>query len=172
MPDYWEERNNLNKYDSADADYDSDNDGFTNYEEYWFGRDGVADNGDPTNPWDNEDFPGGIIREEKETTEDYFTPLLLLLIISVVMIVVIIVTYIFISSSVSSAKEYAQRKAELEAELKKQRQLKEDEKIYGIYSPKESEVLCHNCGSRNRVKSMSRPLAVTCNQCNTRGVIY
>jgi hypothetical protein len=173
MPDYWEDRNNLDKYNSADADYDGDTDGFTNYQEFYFGRDGIANNNDPTDPWDTDDFPiGDIIPEELEEETDYLWPLMILFIIAVIMIIAIVITYMFISAKVRTARDYAERKHELEEELKKQRQKEDDDKIYGVYAQKESDALCHSCGHRNKIKSSNRPLAITCSQCNTRGVIY
>jgi hypothetical protein len=173
MPDYWEDRNNLDKYNSADADYDSDNDGFTNFEEYYYGRDGYGDNNDPTDPWDpNDHATRGPVEKTQEEQADYFLPLMMLLIIVIIMIISIIVTYFMISSRVRTAKEYAERKHQLEEELKKQKQREEDDKLYGALAPKDSDALCHVCGHRNKVKSMNRPLAVTCTQCNARGVIY
>jgi hypothetical protein len=172
MPDYWEDRNNLDKYNSADADYDSDTDDYTNHEEYFFGSDGLADNNDPTDPWDPEDHPGIIVIQQKEADVDYFLPLMILFIIVIIMIISIILTYVMISSRVRTAREYAERKRELETELKKQKQREEDDNFYGAYAPKDSDALCHVCGHRNKVKTMNRPLAVTCSQCSARGVIY
>jgi hypothetical protein len=172
MPDYWEDRNNLDKYSSADSDFDSDNDNWTNYEEYYYGRDGLADNNDPTNPWDHKDHPPFTKEAEAAEAEvDYFWPSVVSILILIVMVCLIFGIYLSTSEKVREAREYAQRKKTLEEQLKKQREEQEKDLRYGVYSTK-MDVLCHCCGHRNSVKATNRPLAITCEQCKIRGVIY
>jgi hypothetical protein len=175
MPDYWEDRNYLDKYFSQDADYDGDNDNFTNYEEFYYGFDGDANTNDPTNPWDRKDHPQTDVFEEqakKEEEADYFWPVVILILIIIVMIACIFGIYMSVSKQIEEAREYSERKHSLEEQLKKLKDEQEKELKYGVYSPKKADVLCHNCGHRNSVTTSNRPLAVTCEQCEHRGVIY
>ena len=87
--------------------------------------------------------------------------------------VIIIITYLFVSQRVVVARRYAERRYELE-KMREKRELEaqEAELKYGVYKAKKQNVLCHKCGHRNKIKSTSRPLAVKCSQCDTRGVVY
>jgi hypothetical protein len=170
IPDYWESRHGFNKFDSSDADGDPDKDNFTNLEEYW-GMDGQPYTPDSTDPWDAKDHPDRHEPDKIEEKTDYFLPGVGLLIVILVLAVLIIVTSSFVTRKVGKFRDYAEQRRQLEDRLRKE--AREEEEInYGIYKAKNPEVLCHKCGERNKVKSSQRPLAVTCSQCKTRGVVY
>jgi len=173
MPDYWEDRHNLDKFNPNDADGDPDQDNFTNYEEFTYGLDGVEGTNDPTDPRDANDHPPEDIEAFKEDTgSSIFWPIVLLLMIILVFAILVMITSSFVSRKVRSAREYSEKKKILEDKRKKWEQ-EQEEKKYGIYSDiKELSVLCPSCGNRNKVTSNQRPLAVRCTTCNTRGVIY
>jgi hypothetical protein len=171
MPDYWEDRHNLNKQDPSDADGDPDKDNFTNYNEY-LGEDGEPFTSDSTDPWDSNDHPTEIKAQEDDAGTDYFWLVVGLFIIIILFAILIIVVSSFVSRKVLNARHYADRRHELEERIKKEEREKQEAK-WGIYSQEgDLEVLCHGCGQRNKVHSHQRPLAVTCSKCNKRGVLY
>jgi hypothetical protein len=173
MPDYWEDRNNLDKFNPNDADGDPDQDNFTNYDEYTYGLDGVEGTNDPTDPWAANDHPPEDIKALAEDKgSSIFWPIVLLLMIILVFAILVMITSSFVTRKVRDAREYSEKKKELEDKRKKWEQ-EQEEKKYGIYSDKkELDVLCPSCGKRNKVHSTQRPLAVRCTTCKTRGVIY
>ena len=62
-------------------------------------------------------------------------------------------------------------KAKAEADAAAGKKEGEDKKTsYGKYKP--PKVVCHVCGASFEVMTLNRPVAITCNQCNSRGVIY
>ncbi len=178
MPDYWEDRNNLDKYSSSDADFDNDNDNFTNYEEYYYGLDSIADNNDPTNPWDSKEHPKNRKWVEvtiKEAEEDTFWPIAVAFFVLVLMIFLMIGIYSIVTRKVRIAKDYSEKKNKLEETIKNQKENEITEiakKKRGLYSLPTTNVLCPSCGHRNKVTSNNRPLGVTCELCDIRGVIY
>jgi hypothetical protein len=96
-----------------------------------------------------------------------------LFLIIIIIICLIIASYSVTTRKVGIARKYAERKKKLEDKKKKQEMEKQEEDLkYGVYAAKKANVLCHKCGHRNKVTSSTRPLAVTCSQCDTRGVIY
>ena len=101
----------------------------------------------------------------------YFWLGVALLITLLVIALMVLVTSSFITRKVRDAREYSEKRYEMEARVRKQIAELEEAK-YGLYGSKPVEVLCHKCGTRNKVRSQHRPLAVKCKQCNNRGVIY
>jgi hypothetical protein len=170
MPDYWEDRHHLNKFDPSDADGDPDKDNYTNVQEY-NGMDGDPETPDSTDPWDPLDHPDWIPPPKAKEEDELFLPIVLLLIVVLIISILIMITSSFISRKVRDAREYSNKRRELEERVKKEEQLKAEES-YGVYDAKDLDVLCHSCGTRNTVHSTMRPLAVRCSKCDKRGVIY
>ncbi|MFC2135479.1 hypothetical protein ACFLTH_12775, partial [Bacteroidota bacterium] len=86
IPDYWEDKNGLDKNDPTDADEDPDNDGFTNFEEYLAGTNPHDPNNNPDTDSDGDGMPdyweeeNGLNKNDpsdanKDTDRDGFTNL-------------------------------------------------------------------------------------------------
>lgn len=171
MPDYWEDRNHLNKFDQSDADGDPDKDNYTNLQEY-VGEDGIGETPPSYDPWDSTSHPERPPDEKTKEEFDILWPGVGLIIVILIMAICLMLTLSFISRKVRDARDYSSKRYELEERIKREEREKEEEK-YGIYSEAlDLDVLCHSCGTRNKVHSTLRPLAVRCDKCNQRGVIY
>jgi PKD repeat protein len=103
MPDGWENRYELDRFDETDAEMDADEDGVTNLQEF-------LDNTDPTNP--NSFDPGssgdggeGDEESEKEgSSEDSsFGWMLLLMVVSRLVVVVVVVLLVLMKKKAAAA---------------------------------------------------------------------
>ena len=153
IPDYWEELYSLNKKDPHDAEDDYDKDTFSNWEEYKA----------QTDPRDQYSVPSEHI--SRESSSDSNLPIISGFFVVVFIIMIILV--IFMMMKVRRKR----REDKAEAESAAGKKEGEDKKTYyGKYKP--PKVVCHVCGASFEVMTLNRPVAITCNQCNSRGVIY
>ncbi len=156
IPDFWENLYNLNTKDPLDADEDFDSDTFSNWEEYK----GQTDPRDPNN------MPNKHYSREGAADD---TGLLTIAAIFVLLIIlmIFILFYMYIKSRRRKREEQEteeKRKAE-EAAMAEGKK-----KAYGKYKP--PKVVCHVCGASFEIMTLNRPVAITCNQCGSRGAIY
>jgi hypothetical protein len=158
IPDYWENLFNLNVKDPRDADDDFDSDTYSNWEEYKA----------QTEPRNGNSFPEKHIYRETTSEENISTY------IGMFTFLVIIMVILFLFMIIKTRRRKREEKEKAEAErisLEAQKKAEFDKKSkYGKY--KAPKVVCHVCGASFEVMTLNRPVAVTCNQCSSRGVIY
>jgi hypothetical protein len=168
IPDWWEERYDLDPRNPDDRDEDPDGDGDSNYDEY-------RGDTDPTDPLSN---VGG--KKFEKTDEGWDTELLIAIILIIVIIFIIgaagFMYYRSLKRAEAETAEMMEKQKQAEADAAKQALEDEEDKRrgWGKYKPKfnEKEVLCCGCGTPQDVNSVVRPLALVCAQCGLKSVVY
>ncbi len=168
--DYWEYILKLDPMDSRDADRDPDGDGYTNLEEF-YGNDGSPYGDDSTNPWNHEEHPSKHILPDDEYSERMF------IYIGLFAFLIIILISLFFFMVIKSKKERALKEKRAKDQEKKESAKKFQKDMYGIDTAIEDqesppEIRCHKCGEAIPVYSPQRPVAIVCQRCDTRSVLY
>ena len=142
---------------SRNADEDFDSDTFSNWEEYRGQSDPRDPNSMPARHYD------------KETSEEDTILVTAAGIFGVLIVILIIIVLWLMIKSRRRKREEREEKERLE---KESAEAEKDGKkpYYGKYKP--PKVVCHECGASFDIITLNRPVAITCNQCGTRGVIY
>jgi hypothetical protein len=153
IPDYWENLFSLSILDPIDADDDFDTDMYSNWEEY-------KAQTDPRNP---SSIPDKHYYRDTSEEED----LTLYLGFFFLLIVVMIILVLFMLVKVRRKRREDEEAAKAEKDAAK---IADEKGAYGKY--KAPKVACHVCGASYEIMTLNRPVAVTCNQCNSRGVVY
>ncbi len=153
IPDYWENLFNLNILDPNDAKDDFDKDTYSNWEEYKA----------QTDPRDPNSHPEEHITDSESEVDPYLMVYIVIFTILIV-ILAILVLYVVIKARRKKREDQESKRAELKRTAQTQR------KTHGVY--KQPSVICHNCGASLKIMTLNRPVAVTCNQCGSRGAVY
>ncbi len=168
IPDWWEERYSvvLDPRDPRDAGEDPDKDGLTNLDEYKID----SDPNDPKDPGLNYTPP------EKDSGLDQML-ILSIVIILIIIFIVGVAVMIYYRNVKNAAEEVAtalKAKEQAEEDAAERRSARDESRGWGKYRPKfnEKEVLCYDCGKSLDVNSVVRPLAITCNVCGSKSVVY
>jgi hypothetical protein len=168
IPDWWEERYLLLPRDPRDATEDPDKDGWSNLWEYKHD----TNPNDPLSPAKNETFA-------KDDSGLLDSQLIMIIVIILLMIFIIgIAAVLYYRNTMSAEAEVAAAlKAKAEAQedaAARKREREASRRGWGKYKPKfnEKEVLCFECGKRLDVNSVVRPLAVTCDMCGEKSIVY
>ncbi len=173
---WWETFYSLNPLDHRDANEDPDGDRFTNLEEF-LGDDSVpalkaVD--DDTHPWDRKDYPTKRnIIEATDTTDEGILGLgqNSEFIVFGVICIIIILALVFIVM-----KRMRKEPEEPEEEVPKDKVAhppKPPAKLPKLGVGFELETTkCYRCGEAINVLNTTRPLAITCPECETRSVVY